>query len=1428
MKYWRAAAISLGVAVIVAQARAVEVPKQQALDLYASVPLAFTLNEGQVSEQVAFVAGGGGATIFFTPEGTTFLLSRQKREVVSARQGKMPGMLAFEHGPWMDVETRRRELYALKVRFVGANPNPEIIGEDRLPWDNNYFIGNDPSRWRTGVPNYRKIRLRNLYDGIDLVYYGNNKRLKYDFVVESGADPSQIVLAYEGAEDLGLTPEAELEVQTPLGKLVERKPYAYQVVNGETLRVDVSYKPQPRTAAAGRSHALAFSLGSYDRTSRLYIDPELVYSTYLGGAGADHAFAIAVDGAGNVYVTGHTNSADFPTTAGALDRDSNGGYDAFVSELNADGSAIVFSTYLGGGERDEAYGIAVDGAGDVYLTGATQSGDFPTTAGALDRDYHGGEHSGDAFVSKLSASGSSLVFSTYLGGGADDAAYGIAVDGAGNVYVAGGTCSGNFPTTSGALDRDLSGWEDAFVTKLSREGNTLVFSTYLGGSHYDYACGLAVDGAGNVYVTGDAFSVDFPTTPGAFDRDRNGPDQGYDVFISKLSPQGSALVFSTYLGGSYYDNASGIAVDDAGNVYVAGTTWSGDFPTTAGALGRDPIGGYDAFVSKLNADGSRLVFSTYLGGRDDDAAYDIVVDGSGNVYVPGSTDSWDFPTTSGALDRDYNGGYRDAFISKLSPDGSALVFSTYLGGVDRDEASCIAVDDAGNVYVTGRTFSEDFPTTPGALDETRSAYFDAFVCKIGGLSEAPNDAPAISLTAPVGNEAADAFYTIRWEDDDADDDALISLAYDTDTDTANGYTWIVRGLHEDPDGESDTYVWDTSNLPEGGPYYILAVITDGKTRTYDYSQGTVTIRHYPVSLGQLSFAILFVQMPQTDAADMLDVIVHIRNSGTVELKRVKPECYVNGQPVQVKIDAFHDWSPVDGVIDALRPGDNLVRVTRLTGLPPVWEQNKIEVRITAIEGARTDIRKEYTVSAYYMTDEGGRPFDFSRDTYAFRNKKPSMWDVWGAIGYVNSVALTLKALLDRMKGLCLGMSSTAAAYFESASLRPVTQDTHEMDYSNPLVKKNIINYQFWGNIYLHGEEMWEARRVLSTAVSLIKNRRACVVGFQKPKGRHACWAYKAIVDHTANSGTLFLYDPSELDVGATTVWVSLSADTLNYGTYTRALIWHPTPPDPPALSAVLKSAFRNDIHRLYSGLKSMIGYGSPVRMLLTDNLGRRVGFISDSVRVNEIPGAEIEGYALASDDSAFFFIVPRDLEYNVTIWGVGTGAMHAEILKPVSPDSAAWYYYGEVPVTANWRGAISYTSAGNYVLHVDADNDGTVDSTIVPEVRVVTEVSNRGAAGTTRGPVPKNFFLSANYPNPFNESTLIRFGVPRPARVSLTIVDLLGRNIATLLDEVKQPGTYTITWDGKDSRGFPASSGIYLCRLNTAGFACTRKIVKMQ
>jgi len=777
---------------------------------FGKFPLSFEANTGQTDKKVKFLSRGSGYGLFLTG-----------REVVLALDKSECAAPVAHHG--QSVQTSLRQSYAacahhtdvMRMRLAGVDVGAAIpVGEEQLPGTANYFIGNDPDKWHTSVPTYGKVRYSSVYPGIDLVYYGNQRQLEYDFVVAAGADPKHIRLEFSGTKRLRLGAAGDLVVTAADGALSFHKPVVYQLIDGQRKTVEGDF-------ALLDKHTVCFRLGSYDHAKPLVIDPVLIYSTFLGGSvsyggsqGMDIASGIAVDTLGYVYVTGSTSSSDFPITTGAYQTtnkavSSDGGTNVFVTKLNPSGTALVYSSYLGGSGNkyldlgDTASDLAVDSSGNVYVSGTTYSTDFPVTTGTFQTTKP--ENTATAFITKLNTTGTALVYSTYLGGSGGDSASGLALDGSGNAYVAGLTSDADFPVTAGAFQAQNNSVTNAFVTKLNSTGSALVFSTYLGGSKGDGASRLVLDSSGDVYVSGYTVSFDFPVTSDAYQTTKHAAEPyTTNAFVTKLNSTGTALIYSTYLGGSGLssgagecgevgDEATGLAVDSSGNAYIAGVTCSANFPVTTGAfqttdnaLKNDQQ--FDGFVTKLNPTGTALVYSTYLGGSAENGnlgvadgnpsaswgTYRLTVDGSGNAYITGATRSTDFPVTTGAFQTTNNAysGDDNAFVTILNPTGSALVYSTYLGGSTYDFGNALALDGSNNVYIAGLTWSSNFPVTEGAFQTTNKAAvnggFNAFITKMDlstttatttTLTPVPTPNPSIygepvTLTAAVTSTAA--------------------------------------------------------------------------------------------------------------------------------------------------------------------------------------------------------------------------------------------------------------------------------------------------------------------------------------------------------------------------------------------------------------------------------------------------------------------------------------------------------------------------------------------------------------------------------------------------------------------------------------------------------------------------------------------------
>jgi hypothetical protein len=641
---------------------------------FTDLPLYFIANKGQLDPQVYFTLPGADKTLFFTAGGVTLLLTGRR----SASSGRIK-TASLEEG-----QEQPRQ-WAARLSFVGGDAGVIPRGRRGIPAVFSYFRGT-PDQWRAAVPTFSELVYEGLWPGVDLVFSGDAGRVKYAFIVQPGADPNRIRLAYEGAT-VELVSGGGLQVDTPAGGFTDPSPLAWQGEGTSRTVVLCAYELGKEQQDGSRSYG--FRLGPYDPSRPLVLDPEfIVYSGLLGGSGDEEGRGIVVDGLGQAYVTGYTASAEFPRTVGLPHA---GGMDVFVAKVKAEGSGLAYSVLLGGSSYEVGTEIAVDGLGQAYVTGYTASAEFPRTVGLPPA---GGS---DVFVAKVKADGSDLVYSRLLGGSGTDHGWGIAVDGIGQAYVTGDTPSADFPRTMGLPP---AGGYDVFVAKVKADGSDLVYSRLLGGRGTDHGYGIAVDGVGQAYVTGETASADFPRTVGL------PPAGGYDVFVAKVKADGSDLVYSGLLGGSGDEAGRGIVVDGLGQAYVTGYTASADFPRT---VGLPHAGGYDVFVAKVKADGSGLAYSGLLGGSGDERGNGIAVDGLGQAYVTGYTASADFPRTVGLP---HAGGY-DVFVAKVKADGSDLAYSGLLGGSSWDVGNGIAVDGLGQAYVTGSTASADFPRTVG-------------------------------------------------------------------------------------------------------------------------------------------------------------------------------------------------------------------------------------------------------------------------------------------------------------------------------------------------------------------------------------------------------------------------------------------------------------------------------------------------------------------------------------------------------------------------------------------------------------------------------------------------------------------------------------------------------------------------------------------
>jgi hypothetical protein len=697
----------------------------QTMTALGNLPLYFEVNLGQANSPARFLAHGRDCQFWISPNESQLMLCK-----TDAISGKVSSC-------------------AVRMQFVNADAQARICGDAEQPGKINYLIGNDPAQWRTGVATFAQVRVEQLYPGIGLIYYGNQRQLEYDFTIAPHANPKQIAIQFTGVDKISVSPRGELILTIGKDEIHQPQPCLYQTVNGTREEISGGYKIVD-------AHTIAFDIGKYNHALPLVIDPILSYSTYFGGNAGETAWAISMDTNGFIYVAGETFSTQF-STLGAYQTNYHGGIyagDAFVAKFDNLGTNLIYLTYLGGSGNDRATSIAVDNSGNAYVTGYTDSTDFPATGIPglpSSTNISGTPTPGlnnaypiDAFVAELNSGGSNLVYSAYLGGSGMDGGNGIAVDSSNNVYVTGFTCSTNFPTTANALQKHLACPSspysylnaNSFIAKIGPGGSLLIYSTYFGGANFDMGEGIAVDNSSYVYVAGFTASPNFPNA-NAFQEYLNGST---NAFVAKFDSAGTNLVYSTFLGGTNSDVANSIAVDSLGNAYVVGWTTSTDFPNTATNVVPNQLTnnsyGYtvttNVFLTQIKWNGANATigYSALFGGNASDIGYGVAVDSSGNAFVAGTTSSANFPTfnTSGFL-RATNSGGNDVFVVAFNTNASALLYAAYLGGLSDDFGYGIALDPADNAYIVGQTTSANFPTLD-ARQTARNGTSDAFLAKI--------------------------------------------------------------------------------------------------------------------------------------------------------------------------------------------------------------------------------------------------------------------------------------------------------------------------------------------------------------------------------------------------------------------------------------------------------------------------------------------------------------------------------------------------------------------------------------------------------------------------------------------------------------------------------------------------------------------------
>ncbi len=784
---------------------------------FGRMPLYFIPNKGQMDERVSYYVRGKDKTIYFGPGEVTFSLSNSREEPRNERPTLANRL------DQRSVPPKPLGRWTVRLEFIGANENVRPVAEDKTGAVISFFKGK-PENWKTGLPTYSRIVYRNLWPGIDLAYSGTINKLKYEFIVHPGADPSKISLRYRGPEKVKLNAEGRLEVITPVAAFQDDSPVAWQESGGARRSVDVSYDlaAEPSSAARERTFDFSLKVGSYDKSQTLILDPAtIVYCGYVGGSLDERCTGISVDSGGNAYISGWTVSGatGFPVVSGP-DLTSNGNTDAFVAKVNSTGTALIYCGYIGGAGNDWGFAVAVNSSGNAFIVGDTFSDEttFPVIGGP-DLTYNGGE--GDAFVAKVNATGTSLLYCGYIGGSLSDSAPGVAVDSLGRAFVCGSTQSSaaTFPVRGGP-DLTHNGETDAFIAKVNTSGTSLIYCGYIGGAQWDRAEAIAVDSSGNAYACGTTQSTEttFPVLLGP-DLTHNG---GRDAFVAKVDYTGTKMAFCGYMGGTGDDYGNALALDRSGCAYIGGQTGSDEssFPTLIGPDLAYNGGTCDAFVAKVNSSGMGLAYCGYIGGASIEAVHEIAVDSRGCAFAAGTTcsDEATFPL-NGAFDVTY-GPPAEAFVARVGATGRGLSYCSYLGGDYADRGWGIALDSSFSAYVAGETASDEgtgFPVQTGP-DLSYNGNYDGFVAKVRWI-------PELIIVAPIGGErwVVGSTHKIEWTTEDKKGYNKIELSTD------KGQTWSTIAAGTPDDG---SFKWLVPNKVSKA---CLIRITQKENGQYDIS-----------------------------------------------------------------------------------------------------------------------------------------------------------------------------------------------------------------------------------------------------------------------------------------------------------------------------------------------------------------------------------------------------------------------------------------------------------------------------------------------------------------------------------------------------------------------------------------------------------------
>ncbi len=1436
--------------------------KNIVMENMGNVPLGFTENQGQFHPDVLFKTSSGGVMVFFTGTGVTYVLSRETEASKQRRQEKR--LRPDYHFQFMEDEEREFEHYALKVHFEGSSPKARVVGEDRLPWNNNYFIGNNPSKWRTDVPNYKRIRYENIYDGIDLVYYGNGKGLKYDFIVQPGADPKQIQLRYDGTSDIVPDENGELKVKTPFGNLIEREPVAFQ--DNGIKKIKAGYKLSVKSEGI-----FSFDVKSYDTFKALVIDPELIFSTLLGGSDSEDGLGLDIDNQGNAYVTGHTSSIDFPVTSGAYDTEYSN-YDTFIVKFNNSGSGLLYSTFLGGNSQEYSSEIVVDSQGNVYITGLTSSSDFPTTGNAYDNSHNGGQ---DVFVVKINNIGNHLIYSTFIGGSNSDKGTGIKIYN-GNVYISGSTTSSDFPVTGNAYNQEhKSGLNsDGFVCKLNNSGNDMVFSTFIGGCNDESLSDLALDKNQNIYLVGTTESYDFPVTSNAFDKILSGTS---DAFVSKISSDGSVLVSSTYLGGTRWESGNGITMDRYGNICVTGCTESwGGFPATSGAFYDEPyFWNCNGYISIFSASLEKLLYSTYIGGGSNGGS-DIEVDIQGNIYLAGWTTDL-MPTTDDAIStRNWEDQDCDGFLYVLSSDGKYLLYGTYLRSYGDDWSRKVAIDHEDNFYCTGGTSGLLFPTTPGAFDDDYEEYNSQFF-----LMKFSPVLLTIKITYPNESDVAHEIFDeveIRWN-------SMSKVGQTVRIDLCRNFYFyqIIDGNVPN----TGNYLWRISRRIEPRSDYRIRVVCPTNVMIYDYSDHTFTID--PNSI---------VSDPKQYLALKIDSMFVPVIDGALN----------DGIWTGINVDSLDHGGTLGGYNTTWSQfTDNLVT------WQAVWceETNKLYVGIKIQDDIRGTFDNEpgssnynpaYDESLEFMTDgnySGGEYWhEFGQAQY-WRVTEENHRDLYNYPSVADyPQEYTGDAFVTAIQQGANGNWTCEAVftiYYEyPQSLKNLQEgdfigwdiwynDSDDENYNGSyfgIDHQTGWNYQgkCWRYADLSGDLILGGKIALPYLLVLYPNDADLILyqgdvysiqwqkygnmgDFVKIDLYQNNLYHQTISESTENDCFYDWTIPEDQETGngfqikiisiSDTTQCDFSNQSFSIKVKPELEITYPDTSDIVWKTGEVHTITWNCMGEVGESVKLELfkrGYYSHSIVDSTDNNGEYGWFIP--VDLDTSSEYQIKIISLLDttvfDFNNFCFTIKRIAQITLTNpdseqveWK--TGESHTITWTSVG-DVGDWirldlyrqeeYNQTITDSTENdgeyeWSVPTNLDSSSAYKIKIASKSDTTIYDFSDSSFTIKTETGVRGEPL-----IPLTTQLHPNYPNPFNPETIIKYQLSEPGDVRLEVYDLMGRKVKTLVNTRKKPGYYEVVWNGRDYSGHRVASGIYIYSINvttkTDHFCKTMKMVLLK